>query len=400
MRLHVFNPENDLALACFSPHFIPPRSARLMARDLAALPAWWAGPGDAVRASVRDGEWLRAGLQGSLLPALEWAEGACSSAVSVVEPWGWSPLLWEQVHGAGVAAGVLPDATALRRIRDGSCRSRAVELLAVLRSPDDKFGREWGRWLCGESFYCTDEDAVARLLARFPDTLLKAPWSGSGKGLRLGRGGWVPPLTGWCRRVLREQGGVVVEPIYNKVYDLAMEFYSDGQGRVDYRGLSRFVTTPRGTYVGNRVAPEAEHARWLASFLPAGLWQALRDELAARLSRMVGSDYRGPLGVDMMLCRPENDGGLCLHPCVEINLRRTMGQVAADLSRFLASGAEALFAIDYCAEEGGLLADHERRLRDDPPRVAEGRWSGGYLALTPVRAGTHYRASLLTADCC
>ena len=117
------------------------------ARDLAALPAWWAGPGDAVRASVRDGEWLRAGLQGSLLPALEWAEGACLSAVSVVEPWGWSPLLWEQVHGAGVATGVLPDAAALRRIRDGSCRNRAVELLAALRSPDDKFGREWGRWL-------------------------------------------------------------------------------------------------------------------------------------------------------------------------------------------------------------------------------------------------------------
>lgn len=370
-----------------------------MARDLAALPAWWAGAGDAVRAPMRDGEWLCAGVQGRLLPSLEWTEGADLSGISAVEPWGWSPLLLEQVHRAGVPTGMLPDAEALRRIRAGSCRCRAVELLATLRSSASAFGREWGQWLCGESFYCTDEDAVARLLARFPDTLLKASWSGSGKGLRLGRGGWVPPLTGWCRRVLREQGGVVVEPIYNKVYDLAMEFYSDGQGRVDYRGLSRFVTTPRGTYVGNRVAPEAEHVRWLAAFLPAGLWQALRDELAARLSRMVGGDYRGPLGVDMMLCRLEG-GGLCLHPCVEVNLRRTMGQVAADLSRFLAPGAEALFVIDYCAEEGGLLSDHERRLRDDPPRVAEGRWSGGYLALTPVRAGTHYRASLLTADCC
>ena len=48
MTLHIFNPENDLALACPSPHFIPPASARQMADDLSALPVWWAMRGDAV----------------------------------------------------------------------------------------------------------------------------------------------------------------------------------------------------------------------------------------------------------------------------------------------------------------------------------------------------------------
>ena len=37
----------------------------------------------------------------------------------------------------------------------------------------------------------------------------------------------------------------------------------------------------------------------------------------------------GPFGIDMMIVKGEKYG---LHPCVEINLRRTMGHVALSLS--------------------------------------------------------------------
>ena len=49
-------------------------------------------------------------------------------------------------------------------------------------------------------------------------------------------------------------------------------------------------------------------------------------------------DYRGPFGVDMMVVKENSqlsnhqDCQLKLHPCVEINLRRTMGHVALALS--------------------------------------------------------------------
>lgn len=36
--------------------------------------------------------------------------------------------------------------------------------------------------------------------------------------------------------------------------------------------------------------------------------------------------YAGPLGIDMMVVR--QDDTLLLHPCVEMNLRATMGHVA------------------------------------------------------------------------
>ena len=116
------------------------------------------------------------------------------------------------------------------------------------------------------------------------------------------------------------------------------------------------------------------------------------------LSRWLGTGYRGPLGVDMMLCRVEGRDGLCVHPCVEVNLRRTMGRVAADLARFLAPGAKARFAIDYCAAEGGLQAAHSRALRESPFRMSGERWVAGYFPLSPVAFRTHYRAALWVGD--
>ncbi len=43
--MYIFNPENDLALANFSPHFTAPLSALKMRSDLAMLPLWYAPDG-------------------------------------------------------------------------------------------------------------------------------------------------------------------------------------------------------------------------------------------------------------------------------------------------------------------------------------------------------------------
>ena len=38
------------------------------------------------------------------------------------------------------------------------------------------------------------------------------------------------------------------------------------------------------------------------------------------------------MGIDMMLVNVEGEPNLMVHPCVELNLRRTMGHVALSLS--------------------------------------------------------------------
>lgn len=45
-----------------------------------------------------------------------------------------------------------------------------------------------------------------------------------------------------------------------------------------------------------------------------------------------GGAYTGPFGIDMMVVEGNAGKGFLLHPCVEINLRRTMGHVALSLT--------------------------------------------------------------------
>ena len=53
----------------------------------------------------------------------------------------------------------------------------------------------------------------------------------------------------------------------------------------------------------------------------------LQSALAQLLSRWLRARYVGPLGVDLLIT-PTG-----IHPCVEINLRRTMGHVAVTLGK-------------------------------------------------------------------
>jgi hypothetical protein len=56
--------------------------------------------------------------------------------------------------------------------------------------------------------------------------------------------------------------------------------------------------------------------------------------------------YQGPFGVDMMVVARDDCNGFMLHPCVEINLRRTMGHVALSLSN-LVDGLPKVMQIEY-----------------------------------------------------
>lgn len=392
MKLFLFNPENDLALANADPNFIPPRSARTMAADLSVLPAWWAGEGDAVwTPSPRQAEAF-VQMQGGRLPRLEWYAGGAPPVPDEICPWGWNPMLLRTLRRWGFPETLLLSEEQMADYRRLSGRQTAVALLADVRHWATGAGQTVSGWCCGEALFCTREEEIVYSLARWPGTMLKAPWSGSGKGLRLGAGGWRPPLSGWCRNLLAGQGGVVVEPLYKKVMDFAMEFYSDGVGAVDYCGLSLFVTTGQGAYQGSAVMSEALKKERLHRLVPSEVCGAVRDFLAGRLRALLGTRYRGFLGVDMMVCRQDDGAGLCIHPCVEVNLRTTMGMVSVWLARRLAEGSEAEFRVDYDAQPGGLLADHERRRAAAPLVSADGRWVAGYCPLTPVEAHTHYRA--------
>jgi hypothetical protein len=185
---------------------------------------------------------------------------------------------------------------------------------------------------------CYSISEVEEVLACHPRAVLKAPWSSSGRGLRFtglpdGSGDSKSPLTpaleGWLRGVLARQGSVMVEPYYNKVKDFGMEFEALADGSIKYCGLSLFHTA-NGAYTGNIVATEQRKREMMGRYLSSAIIDEVKEHICHHLEDILQGRYQGPLGVDMMVIGADN--GFQLHPCVEINLRRTMGHAALTLS--------------------------------------------------------------------
>ena len=110
--------------------------------------------------------------------------------------------------------------------------------------------------------------------------------------------------------------------------DFGMEWESDGQGDIRYCGLSLFNTV-KGAYTGNILADEEEKEQRVTQFISPVLLSDVRQRIKELLTVSLVKFYHGPFGIDMMIV--SQDGKLLLHPCVELNLRMTMGHVALRL---------------------------------------------------------------------
>jgi hypothetical protein len=325
MDLYVFNPEHDIVLASNSDRMTPPRAARQLRHDLGFLPALWAEVGDVVlvddaayarQAFAETGRPLRAALveKRSLRQMLT---GADLSALRL-RPWGWDRQMARELREAGVPSHLLPSEARLAAIRAMSHRRWAADhLLLPLREEPGTVG---------ESHAPTTTDDCLALVRTHGTAMLKAPWSSSGRGVRrLTPAEMTPQMQGWVARVVADQGCVMVEPYYKKVLDFGVELMSDGHGEVTLSGLSLFYTE-HGAYVGNLVTGEERKWRWLSAYVAPDQLRRIIDRLCALLGPALRDVYAGPLGIDMMVV---SDGdALRLHPCVEMNLRATMGHVA------------------------------------------------------------------------
>lgn len=386
-RLYLFNPDNDLALANGDTNYMPPASARQMAADLALLPVWYAEAESFVLAPSAYNQAFFKEMQVALtLPVtlMTASELATTPSLHPV-PWGWNAALRKQLGQGGISDNELPAPEAIVKLRYLSHRQRAVELLPRL---------QMGSGFCGQSAYLTDAEAWKHFVETHDHSLLKAPLSGSGKGLNRCRGVFTSFVSGWCARVAHTQGGVVAEPVYDKVEDFAMEFRADGKGTVCFAGYSLFATTASGAYEGNLLLSDEAIEQRLSAYVPLSDIKQLRQRLEQELAALIGSDYVGFLGVDMMICRFADANPLYrIHPCVEINLRMNMGMVARCLhDRYVVPGREGVFRVAYHAKPGEALTEHERMATEYPLRIDGGRVLSGYLPLVPVTARCLYTA--------
>ena len=315
--MNIFNPEHDLCLANGDPNFVPPFSALEFAEDCAGLTRWID--------EAKDDE---------------------------VIPWGWDSHLKCRLLKQGIDEKLMPSDEELRTIRELSKRGVALEAENFIRKTLTEAELEFVR-SDGDVVELSDMESVIDMVGEYGDAVLKAPLSGSGKGLRWARADEMTSSDlGWCRKIIAKQGSVTVERRHKVVQDFAMLFRVGATGEVLFEGLSMFFND-NGIYKGNVLASDDYILEKWSSYVDEALILKVRTALTMFLAGRFSGRYCGYVGVDMF--EYESDGGFRLAPCVEMNVRMTMGLLARrifDRSDYVSG--DYVMTVEYSPADGEL----------------------------------------------
>lgn len=351
-RVFLFNPENDIALGSGLPRFTPPHQAALLHRAGSMLPFWLGAGEDSVvvaNADLREAEvWrdeLRArhGIAGPSPVADLRAIGEAR-----LSPWGWSLDAVSQFERLGIDRAWMAAMEETIGMRRGlSHRRSSLEFLRIWRQRGNRL--PYAMPLEAKSV-----TEVEELVGEWGTAFVKSPWSSSGRGVFPVSLSTLAVSLPRVEGVIRRQGSVMVEPELPRLQDFAMLFdYAGGEAR--FKGYSLFFNSTATNYGGNYVGSDDMIVDKLEQWLTRRDVEQARDEAQAILPLVLGNGYEGPLGVDMMVC---GDGGsdCWIAPCVEINLRYTMGFVARGVWSKL--GMEGVMSISPCG--AGLVGTTEK----------------------------------------
>ena len=349
MVVHFFNPGYEASILRGVEHYTPPKMVRRLREDLQVLPIYYTGEGEKVLITRRLPDELEHPRLMVHLPA-----GA------ELMPWGWAPEL------SGLFPAIdMPYSSA--EMAYLASRERGVELWHKVYKSSPK------------SFQYTPPRKVVPSLTLSPGRwVLKEDYTSSGRGIEMldSKSVDIAELLK-AKRVQAPPRSLFIEPYYEIVYELGFE-YRRQSGRVTYLGYHRAITE-KAQYVGSYLGKE-----------DLGVEIEEYAELVRQaLDEMSLYNYEGIIGVDTALYRGE-DGVMHFVPCLEVNIRPTMGFVALCLNQRYLHGRNGRFKIarrnDLVVQE---LQDSKPLYLHDTPYLS----SGTYL-LSPILGDTYFVALL------
>lgn len=366
--IHIFNPENDLALAHAKTYYAAPTFARQLRRDLALLPAWTANDGDFVLTEQEaDALWIERlnnvyGLNVRTVAPCELK----TLGHAKFHPWGWSEPLRRELFTLKVPAQDLPTAEAIEAMRQISHRRTSIAIHKAL-----------GGQLCEVPVECESWNDVKTYITQHNGKCYaKAPWSGSGKGVFHITDPHSDEFERWCKGVMIRQGSVICEPAYDRVLDFAVEF-RNSNGHAEVSGLSVFESDFHNQYAHGLIASHKYLTSKITSRYPD--FNAVLNSVRAMVESIVCPIYDSDFGVDMMLFNTGSHVGI--NPCVELNLRSTMGMITTALANKLRvdDDTQRYFKILYSADGDFNLGKET-------------------IALTPIYPHTRYCAVAMSRN--
>jgi hypothetical protein len=248
-------------------------------------------------------------------------------------PWGWSPAAVESGQRHGLQVRHPP----LELVKLANSREFSVPREVP---PDDetKFAE-----------LCRTLGQVLAKIERIPSScqwVIKANWSHAARERIIGRGPYISdPEIAWVKQRLARDSVVCWEWWLDRRGELGVQWEIDPQGSAQLIALTELLVDPRGQYAGTLVPGSST---FTSSPSPGGKGEPGDwHENAVTATRPVVEElasvgYFGPVGIDCMRYYDPDANCERLRVLQDLNVRWTMGRLAAEWSRKL-SGQPTLW---------------------------------------------------------
>jgi hypothetical protein len=329
-KLFLFNPTCEMALANGEPSYMPPQHLRHFENDLATLPCFLGNENDFVltheKLNPQFIEYLKCLGFNTTQFILSHNELNLSDNLDLLCPWGWSlsahkklnsflPFCNDKWFQHPMAKWLNTHPQLLSRETTSVFKKLLFNIdckdYPLLEIPTPPVKIETLESLKTITNYIK------------PPILLKTPWSASGRGLfKIRDINEHVEQNDWIKSKLRQQKCFYAEQYLKKLLDVSFHFIIETDS-IRFIGNTFFETDIKGQFLGCHIRfPENKN---LDKILLTNACEQATDLLLKGLQLLnINKQYQGPLGIDAIFF--ENDNGkIKLNPCVEINLRHTMG---------------------------------------------------------------------------
>jgi hypothetical protein len=387
-KLFVFNPTCEMAVVNGHASYRPPVRLRQFENELAAIPLWLGGENDYVLVEEAFSDEFTAQLRnwGVSAPQFITYEKVVGHTPPMeLHPWGWSPAIHHQFKGLGVEGvshPMLPWQATHRKLLS---RYTGLE---VAMAVSECLNQDGTLSIPQLPLVLTSPESIALLEAGMTSPiLLKTPWSASGRGLFKIRSRQENAAKNpWVLGKLKQHGALMAEPWLEKLQDLSFHFWVEEEG-IQFMGTTYFNTDKDGQFLGCYTAPPR------LGFVEDEVLRTMVDQSADLLLRALkhlglGQRYRGPVGIDGLLFKTQ-EGKVKLQPCIEVNLRYTMGLV----NLFIANHIHPE-SVGYWNIQRITSVAWQQVQANNPPRLKDGSWYKGVFMLTPPPKESGFMAML------
>lgn len=394
--IHYFNPGNETAILNASKYYHPPVNQIKMQKELAFLPAWYAQPNDFVLINQKlPSEFIRKtedlNMVDRSITVSDFIDRKETLNREKICLWGPAPNsihLFEKIKSEYNLDIDIPKWKTEYALL--SSRHTAFSVLKKLMSRISSVEKD-----ILPSFFSEVTDIEQYVSDKNTKLVLKSPYSSSGRGIV-----WLPPgqLNRSERQIiggmLKKQRSASVEKKLDKLLDFSAHFEITPDKAIRFAGYSLFETGTKGNYEKSILLPQNEIEKTLFQYIGKGLLSEVTEQLKINLSEEYAPYYEGNLGVDMMIYLSGNR--FHLHPCVEINMRKSMGYLSLQLQKnYLHPDSKGFFAIEYNNQPGQTIENHREKTKHYPFHIKEHKIVSGYSELCPVNENTNYHAYVL-----